>query len=81
MSKILEKNDNLIWLEVLNQDFAEELKLILKLVSRIKDNSPHFKSYERKKNLLFQIIDSDSLIESKKKILVSTLGNYRLCQK
>ena len=78
MSQIIDKHDNLILLAVLNKDFAEELKLILKLVSRIKDNSPHFKSYEIKKNFLFHIIDSDSLVGPKNKILVSTLGNYTL---
>jgi hypothetical protein len=67
MSKVLEKNDNLILLEVLNQDFAEELKLILKLVSRIKDNSPHLKVTKEKRIYFFKSSTQIALLNQKRR--------------
>jgi hypothetical protein len=50
--------DNLLFLDVINEDFREQLKLISILISSITQQSSHLKRYEEKKKLLLDNLNS-----------------------
>ena len=50
--------DNLLFLDVINEDIREQLKLISILISSITQQSPHLKRYEEKKKLLLDNLNS-----------------------
>jgi hypothetical protein len=50
--------DNLLFLDVINEDFREQLKLISILISSITQQSPLLKCYEEKKKLLLDTLNS-----------------------
>jgi hypothetical protein len=55
--------DNLLFLDVLNEDFKEQSKLISILISSITQKSPLLSIYEEKKKLLLDILSSQRLNE------------------
>jgi hypothetical protein len=55
--------DNLLFLDVLNEDFIEQSKLISILVSSITQQSPLLNNYEEKKKLLLDTLNSQKLNE------------------
>ncbi len=60
MSKEL---DNLLFLDVINEDFQEQSKLISILISSLIQQSPLLSIYEEKKKLLLDIINSQGVNE------------------
>ena len=56
--------ENLLFLDVINEDFREQSKLISMLISSITQNSPHLKCYEEKKLLLLDNLNSQRLNEN-----------------
>jgi len=68
------KDDDLLFLEMLNNQFIDELKLVLKLVSSIKENQySNLAKYNKKKELLSEILGQDQLEIQKQKILMANL--------
>jgi hypothetical protein len=65
--------DNLLFLDVINEDFRERSKLISILISSITQQSPHLSIYEEKKKLLLDTLNSQRSIEKNllRDILVS----------
>jgi uncharacterized Zn-finger protein len=55
--------DNLLFLDVINEDFREQSKLISILISSITKQSPHLNIYEEKKKLLLDTLNSQRLNE------------------
>jgi hypothetical protein len=55
--------DNLLFLDVINEDFREQLKLISILISSITQQSPLLSIYKEKKKLLLDILNSQRLNE------------------
>jgi hypothetical protein len=55
--------DNILFLDVLNEDFREQSKLISILISSLTLQSPLFKCYEEKKKLLLDSLNSQRLNE------------------
>ena len=55
--------DNLLFLDVINEDFREQSKLISILISSITQQSPLAKIYEKKKKLLLDTLNSQRLNE------------------
>jgi hypothetical protein len=55
--------DNLLFLDVINEDFREQLKLISILISSITQQSPLLNIYEEKKKLLLDTLNSQKLNE------------------
>jgi hypothetical protein len=55
--------DNLLFLDMINEDFREQSKLISILISSITQQSPLFKIYEEKKKLLLENLNSQRLNE------------------
>jgi hypothetical protein len=53
--------DNLLFLDVVNEGFREQSKLISILISSITQNSPHLKCYEEKKLLFLDTLNSHRL--------------------
>ena len=53
--------DNLLFLDVINEDFREQSKLISILISSITQQSPLAKIYEKKKKLLLDTLNSQRL--------------------
>ena len=63
MKTILSKEDDkMISLEFICEEIKEQLKLILELVERYKQDNPHLKQqqFKAKKRLLFQILHESS---------------------
>ena len=50
--------DNLLFLDVINEDFREQSKLISILISSITQQSPLLEIYEEKKKLLLDTLNS-----------------------
>ncbi len=74
MTNISNKDDDLLFLEMLNNQFIDELKLVLKLVSSIKENQcSNLAKYNKKKELLSEILGQDQLEIQKQKILMANL--------
>jgi hypothetical protein len=74
MTNISNKDDDLLFLEMLNNQFIDELKLVLKLVSSIKENQySNLANYNKKKELLSEILGQDQLEIQKQKILMANL--------
>jgi hypothetical protein len=63
--------DNLLLLDVINEDFREQSKLISILISSITQQSPLLKCYEEKKTLLLVNLNSQNRFRDK---LVSVLN-------
>ena len=61
------EDDEMISLEFICEEIKEQLKLILKLVERYKQNNSHLKQqhFKAKKQILFQILheSSSNLVE------------------
>jgi hypothetical protein len=55
--------DNLLFLDVINEDFREQLKLISILISSITQQSPLLSIYKEKKKLLLDTLNSQKLNE------------------
>ncbi len=55
---ISEEMDNLLFLDVINEDFREQSKLISILISSIIQQSPLLNVYEEKKKLLLDTLNS-----------------------
>jgi hypothetical protein len=55
--------DNLLFLDVINEDFREQSKLISILISSITQQSPLLNIYEEKKKLLLDTLNSQKLNE------------------
>jgi hypothetical protein len=55
--------DNLLLLDVINEDFKEQSKLIFILISSLTQQSPLAKIYEKKKKLLLDNLNSQRLNE------------------
>jgi hypothetical protein len=55
--------DNLLFLDVLNEDFREQSKLISILISSITQQSPLLEIYKEKKKLLLDNLNSQRLNE------------------
>jgi hypothetical protein len=55
--------DNLLFLDVINEDFREQSKLISILISSITQQSPLLDIYEEKKKLLLDTLNSHRLNE------------------
>jgi hypothetical protein len=55
--------DNLLFLDVINEDFREQSKLISILISSMTQQSPLAKIYEKKKKLLLDTLNSQRLNE------------------
>jgi hypothetical protein len=53
--------DNLLFLDVINEDFREQSKLISILISSLTQQSSLFKIYEEKKKLLLDNLNSQRL--------------------
>ena len=53
--------DNLLFLDVVNEDFREQSKLISILISSITQQSPLLNIYEEKKKLLLDTLNSQRL--------------------
>jgi hypothetical protein len=53
--------DDLLFLDVINEDFREQSKLISILISSLVQQSPHLKCYEEKKLLLLDTLNSHRL--------------------
>jgi hypothetical protein len=50
--------DNLLFLDVINEDFREQSKLISILISSLIQQSPHLNIYKEKKKLLLDTLNS-----------------------
>ena len=61
--------DNLLFLDVINEDFREQSKLISILISSLTQQSPLLNIYEEKKKLLLDTLNSQRVNE--KEIFVS----------
>jgi hypothetical protein len=57
--------DNMLFLDVINEDFREQSKLISILISSITQQSPLLEIYEEKKKLLLDTLNSQRLNEKK----------------
>ena len=57
--------DDLLILDVINEDFREQSKLISILISSITQQSPLLEIYEEKKKLLLDTLNSQRLNEKK----------------
>ena len=57
--------DNLLFLDVINEDFQEQSKLISILISSLIQQSPLLNIYEERKKLLLDTFNSQSLNEKK----------------
>ncbi len=57
--------DNLLFLDVINEDFQEQSKLISILISSLIQQSPLLNIYEERKKLLLDTLNSQSLNEKK----------------
>jgi hypothetical protein len=55
--------DNLLFLDVINEDFREQSKLISILISSITQQSPLLNIYDEKKKLLLDTLNSQRLNE------------------
>jgi hypothetical protein len=55
--------DNVLFLDVINEDFREQSKLISILISSLTQQSPLFKIYEEKKKLLLDTLNTQRLNE------------------
>ncbi len=55
---ISKEMDNLLFLDVINEDFREQSKLISILISSLIQQSPHLSIYEEKKKLLLECLNS-----------------------
>jgi hypothetical protein len=55
--------DNILILDVINEDFREQLKLISILISSFTQQSPHLNIYEEKKKLLLDTLNSQRVNE------------------
>jgi hypothetical protein len=55
--------DNLLFLDVINEDFREQSKLISILISSLTQQSPLLEMYEEKKKLLLDTLNSQRLNE------------------
>jgi hypothetical protein len=73
MTSISNKDDDFLFLEMLNNQFIDELKLMLILVLSIKENSSNLAIYNKKKVLLSEILGQDQLEIQKQKILMANL--------
>jgi hypothetical protein len=73
MTSISNKDDDFLFLEMLNNQFIDELKLMLILVLSIKENSSNLAIYNKKKELLSEILGQDQLEIQKQKILMANL--------
>jgi hypothetical protein len=60
-----EELDDLLFLDVINDDFREQSKLISILISSITQQSPHLNIYEEKKKLLLDTLNSQRENETK----------------
>jgi hypothetical protein len=60
---ISEVLDNLLFLDVINEDFREQSKLISILISSITQQSPLLEIYKEKKKLLLDTLNSQRLNE------------------
>jgi len=57
--------DNLLFLDVINEDFQEQSKLISILISSFIQQSPLLNIYEERKKLLLDTFNSQGLNEKK----------------
>jgi hypothetical protein len=55
--------DNLLFLDVINEDFREQSKLISILISSLIQQSPLLNIYEEKKKLLLDTLNSERVNE------------------
>jgi hypothetical protein len=55
--------DNLLFLDVLNEDFRDQSKLISILISSLTQQSSHLNIYEEKKKLLLDTLNSQRINE------------------
>jgi hypothetical protein len=71
--------DNLLFLDVINEDFREQSKLISILISSITQQSSLLDIYEEKKNLLLDTLNSQRLNEKNlfKEKLVSVFNFWK----
>ena len=58
---ISKEMDNLLFLDVINEDFQEQSKLISILISSLTQQSPLLNIYEEKKKLLLDTLNSQRL--------------------
>jgi len=75
---ISEEMDNLLFLDVINEDFIEQSKLISILISSLIQQSPLLNIYEEKKKLLLDILNSQRSNEKNqfRDKLVSGIFNF-----
>ena len=77
---ISEELDNLLFLDVINEDFREQSKLISILISSITQHSSLLNIYEEKKKLLLDTLNSKRLNEKnifrEKLVSVFNFGKY-----
>jgi hypothetical protein len=71
--------DDLLILDVINEDFREQSKLISILISSLTQQSPHLKVYEEKKKLLLDNLNSQRLNEKNifRETLVCVFNFYK----
>ena len=60
---ISKEMDNLLFLDVINEDFIEQSKLISILISSLTQQSPLLSIYEGKKKLLLDTLNSERMNE------------------
>ncbi len=63
---ISEEMDDLLFLDVINEDFREQSKLISILISSLTQQSPLLSIYEEKKKLLLDTLNSQRVNVEKK---------------
>jgi hypothetical protein len=74
---ISKEMDDLLFLDIINEDFREQSKLISILISSLTQQSPLLSIYEEKKKLLLDTLNSQRVNEEKNQLREKLVRFYK----
>jgi hypothetical protein len=75
---ISKEQDNLLFLDIINDDLREQLDILSLLISSVKEKLPLVEKYEEKKKILMELLKSLTFNDKRHWILKEKLVSFNL---